>query len=150
MEENGLNDCRFGQQELTNMTWPGWKPDAQVLGDSAVGHESYINLALAIAYHFRLFACSCQIVLQLQPTPPSQACQRVSASAREWLGAPQLVSTHHDSWPRRVSFSQDTVYQAIRKCVMHFSIFTLCSSFFFFVHVCFDCFPDLFFPNWYF
>ena len=39
----------------------------------------------------------------------------VSASARDELGAPQLVSTHYVSWPRRVSFSQDTVYQAIRK-----------------------------------
>ena len=62
------------------MTWPGWKPDAQVLGDSAVGHESYINLVLAITYHFRLFACSCQIVLQLQTHPalPSvPTCERL-------------------------------------------------------------------------
>ena len=34
--KNGLSDCRFGQEESTKMNWPVLKPDAQVLGDSAV------------------------------------------------------------------------------------------------------------------
>ena len=41
---------------------------------------------------------------------------------RHWKSWEVLSSstTHRDSWPRRVSFSLDTVYQAIRNCVMCF------------------------------
>ena len=134
-----LNSLNFTHFMLFNPFFDkhSGKPDALVLGGSAVGHESNNNLVLAITYlHFRRLGRTLlpmSFVRMLMPdcitatTPENIRCYRdglgkrripclsVSASAWEELGAPQLVSTHRDSRRRRVSFSQDTVYQAIRK-----------------------------------